>query len=415
VNILVVTQYFWPENFRVNELVSDLAARGHQVTVLTGQPNYPGGRFFEGYGRRGPREEQALGARIVRVPMLARGAGGGARLALNFLSFAASASLAAYTRLKGPHDAIFVFEVSPVTVGIPAVVASRRFDIPILFWVLDLWPETLVATGAVRARAGLWLVGLLVRWIYRNSARVLVASRAFVDNVTRYGARRAQVRYFPNWIEAEFHGGTHADISAWRLPQGFCIVYAGNIGASQGFAEIVTAAEEVAMQCPEVRWIIAGDGRMAGWVRDEVARRGLSERFLFLGQQPQELMPPLFAAADALIVGLKTESAESVFAQTVPGKVQSYLAAGRPILAMLDGEGARVVNEAGAGLACPAGNITALAARVRELVAMDPAARAAMGERGRAYAHAEFDRKTLFDRLASWFAEAVKEHACRKT
>ena len=407
-NILVVTQYFWPENFRVNELVSDFVARGHRVTVLTGQPNYPAGQFFEGYGRHGPRVEHALGAEIIRVPMLARGGGGGLRLALNFLSFAISASVAAYTRLRGTFDAVFVFEVSPVTVGIPAIVASRRFNIPLLFWVLDLWPETLAATGAVRAKPALWLVGLLVRWIYRNCSRVLVASRAFVDNVRHYGATQQKVRYFPNWIEAEFHADEHADISGWKLPQGFRIVYAGNIGASQGFPEIVAAAEQLAVVCPQVHWVIAGDGRMAPWVKEEVVSRKLGDRFLFLGQQPQELMPPLFAAADALIVGLK---AESVFAQTVPGKVQSYLAAGKPILAMLDGEGAKIIDEAGAGLTCGTGDVDALVARVKHLTEMTEAQRAAMGARAQAYANAEFDRKKLFDRLEGWFTEAVAEHA----
>lgn len=407
-NILVVTQYFWPENFRINELVSDFAARGHTVTVLTGQPNYPGGQFFEGYGRRGPSEESALGARIVRVPMLARGDGGGLRLALNFLSFAISASIAAYTRLRGSFDAVFVFEVSPITVGIPAIVASRRFNIPLLFWVLDLWPGTLAATGAVRAKPVLWLVGLLVGWIYRNSNRVLVASRAFVGNVISYGAVERNIRYFPNWIESEFHADEHADISAWALPQGFRIVYAGNIGASQGFPEIVAAAEQLAVVCPHVRWVIAGDGRMAPWVKEEVAKRNLMDRFLFLGQQPQELMPSLFAAADALIVGLK---AESVFAHTVPGKVQSYLTAGKPIVAMLDGEGAKIVEEAGAGLACGTGDVDALVASIKSLIEMTEAQRAEMGARAQAYASAEFERKKLFDRLEGWFAEAVAEHA----
>ena len=413
-NILVVTQYFWPENFRVNELVSDFVARGHRVTVLTGQPNYPGGQFFEGYGRHGPRVEHALGAEIIRVPMLARGDGGGVRLALNFLSFAISASVAAYTRLSGSggsFDAVFVFEVSPITVGIPAIVASRRFDIPLLFWVLDLWPETLAATGAVRAKPVLWLVGLLVRWIYRNCSRVLVASRAFVDNVMHYGATQQKVRYFPNWIESEFHANEHADISNWRLPQGFRIVYAGNIGASQGFPEIVAAAEKLAVVCPQVHWVIAGDGRMAQWVKEDVAKRKLTDRFLFLGQQPQELMPPLFAAADALIVGLVGHQADSVFAQTVPGKVQSYLAAGKPIVAMLDGEGAKIIDEACAGLTCVSGDVDALVASIRKLTEMTEAQRAQMGARAEAYAHAEFDRKMLFDRLEGWFTEAVTEHA----
>ena len=156
--LLVVSQYFSPENFRINDLVAGLMARGHQVTVLTGQPNYPQGRFFAGYGWLGPRHETLFGAEVVRVPLIPRGTGGGLRLMLNYLSFVVTGIWGALFRLRGGFDAIFVFEVSPVTVGIPAIVASRRFRAPVLFWVLDLWPESLEATGAVRHRGVLALV-----------------------------------------------------------------------------------------------------------------------------------------------------------------------------------------------------------------------------------------------------------------
>ncbi|MBU1645426.1 MAG: glycosyltransferase family 4 protein [Gammaproteobacteria bacterium] len=412
-NILVVSQYFWPENFRVNELVAGLVERGHVVTVLTGQPNYPDGRFPPGYGWRGRRREKIFGAEIIRVPLVARGDGIALRLALNYLSFALFASIAACFRIRGAVDVIIVFEPSPITVGIPAVVAAHKFRAPILFWVLDLWPASLAAAGAVRSPAVLRGVGHLVRWIYRQCARVLVPSRAFITDVVSYGTPPQRVRYFPNWIESEYASDNAEHPVDVVLPSGFRVVFAGNIGAAQGFPEIIAAAERVAAQCAEVRWIIVGDGRMAEWAREEVARRGLADRVVFLGQLPSAKMPALFAEADALLVSLKSDP---VFSLTIPGKVQSYLAAGRPVLAMLDGEGARIVAEAGAGLVCAAGDVEGLAAHVCTLVGKTPAERAAMGSRGRDYARAEFAREPLFDRLESWCEEAIAEmqHGARK-
>ncbi|TVT47073.1 MAG: glycosyltransferase family 4 protein [Denitromonas halophila] len=407
--LLVVSQYFAPENFRINDLVAGMVARGHQVTVLTGQPNYPQGRFFSGYGWRGPRREKLCGAEVVRVPLIPRGAGGGLRLMLNYLSFVVTAIWGALFRLRGNFDAVFVFEVSPVTVGIPAIVASRRFRVPVLFWVLDLWPESLEATGAVRHPGVLALVGRGVRWIYQRCARVLVASQAFVPSVVEFGARPADVRYFPNWVEGDYRAEADSELPV--LPEGFLVVFAGNLGAAQDLPAVLRAAAAT-RDLSDVHWVFAGDGRMAGWAREEVSRLRLGDRVHFLGQLPSAKMPALFARAGALLVSLRSEP---IFAKTVPGKVQSYMASGRPMLAMLDGEGARLVKEAGCGLACAGGDAEALAAHVRDLLGMSEAQREAMGRAGRAYADAHFDRDRLFDQLIGWIDEAMKEQACSKT
>lgn len=408
----MVSQYFHPENFRVNELVTGLLARGHKVTVLTGQPNYPDGRFFPGYGWCGPRRELLLGADVVRVPLVARGGGGTVRLALNYLSFAVSASLGVLFRLSGTFDVIFVFEPSPITVGVPAAVARRRFRAPILFWVLDLWPDSLAAAGAIRSPIILRTVGKLVRWVYGHCDRVLVQSRAFVDNVVAHGAPAAGVRYFPNWIESDYTGHAVGGGSGGpaRIEGEFRIVYAGNIGAAQDFPTILDAAQRLAGSATQVRWIVAGDGRMASWVKDEVERRGLDERFTFLGQLPSAAMSAIFADADALLVALRPDP---VFSLTIPGKVQSYLSAGKPVLAMLDGEGARVIMESGGGLASAAGDAAGLVASVVRLLGMTPDQRVAMGQCGRDFARQEFGREALFDRLEAWIRESVAEWSHR--
>ncbi|BBD09566.1 glycosyltransferase family 4 protein [Desulfovibrio ferrophilus] len=413
-NILIVSQYFWPENFRINDLVQGLGERGHNVTVLTGQPNYPSGQFFPGYGWNGPKEEHLSGARILRVPLIPRGKGGNLHLILNYLSFVVTASWGVFFRM-GRHehfDAIFVFQTSPVTVGFPAALAKWRYKAPILFWVLDLWPESLSATGAIRSPLILGLVKRGVRWIYSRCSRVLVQSRAFETNVAALGVPLDKIMYFPNWMEAEYEAACHSKKPGNKnkpdRASEFRIVFAGNIGAAQDFPAILDAAEIVAKESPHVQWIIAGDGRMAPWVKSEVKRRNLSKHFSFLGQLPSSAMPEIFSTADALLVTLRSAP---IFSLTIPGKVQSYLSAGKPLLAMLDGEGARVITESGGGTTCNAGDSNTLAQNIAKLAGLSPEQRHAMGHKGRAYARQEFGRNNLFNRLESWITEVIEE--CR--
>ena len=150
--ILIITQYFWPENFRINDLVQELVKRGHEITVLTGYPNYPAGIIYPDFRQSPGKFSNFAGAKLCRVPLWSRG-NGGWRLVLNYLSFMLSAAILGPLKLRGQDvDVIFVFEPSPVTVGIPAVVLGKLKKAPVLFWVLDLWPETLAAVGAVRSR-----------------------------------------------------------------------------------------------------------------------------------------------------------------------------------------------------------------------------------------------------------------------
>jgi len=397
----VLSQYFRPEHFRVNDLVDWLVARGHRVEVLTGQPNYPAGRFAEGYGWSGPWTEQQGAVRVMRVPLLPRGAGGGLRLALNYLSFALVASLVAPFRCRGRYDAIFVHEPSPMTVGIPAAMLRWTTGAPVLFWILDLWPESVTAAGGVRSRPVLAALHALVRWILARCDRVLVQSQGFVPLLRERGVAAERIRYLPNWAEPPGAPQGGADWPA--LAPGFQVVYAGNIGASQDFGTVLAAAERLRHD-PRIRWTVVGDGREAAWLREEVTRRGLADRFAVLPARPASAMPALFAAADAMLVALR---ADPLFALTVPAKVQAYLAAGRPIVALLDGEGARIVREAGAGAVAACGDPAALARAVLELAALTPAQRAALGEAGARYSARWFDRETLLCELEGWMSEAA--------
>lgn len=405
--ILIVSQYFWPENFRINDLTQELVQRGHRVTVLTGIPNYPAGTVFEEYRKTPKAFENYSGARVVRVPMLARG-NGAVRLFLNYLSFVIGACLYGPWRLRGQQaDVIFVFEPSPVTVGLPAILLGRIKRAPVVFWALDLWPETLAAIGVVRSPMVLGWVGHLVRFIYERCTIVLGQSRGFLPKIAKYCSDAKKIRYFPSWAEEIFNQADSVPAPEVPIQKGvFNVLFAGNIGEAQDLPAVLDAAESLRHNTA-IRWLIVGDGRKSVWLHEEVARRGLQSNVLLLGRFPVERMPSFYAHADALLVSLKKES---VFSLTIPGKVQSYLMAGVPILGMLDGEGARVIKDSNAGLVCAAGNLGGLASAVLELFAMSVDQRKQLGVNGRHYAQKEFGRGLLMDQLEVLFHEAVDLH-----
>lgn len=401
--ILVVSQYFWPEVFRVNELVEQLVHRGHEVTVLTGRPNYPEGRVFDAFAKDPQRFSSYAGAEVIRLPLRPRGQGS-LRLVLNYWSFVFWGCLLGPWRLRGrAFDVIFCFETSPITSALPATLLRRIKRAPMALWVLDLWPDTLSAIGMVRSPWLLNWVGSLVAFIYRRCDLILAQSRGFFGPIERWSRDPGKTRYFPQWADGVFGaGGPPADTTPPPEMQPhrglFTVMFAGNLGEAQDLGTVVQAAARLRHH-DGLRWIILGDGRAAPALLRDIARHNLHQRMVLLGRHPLERMPQFFASADAMLVSLRREP---IFAMTVPGKLQSYLAAGRPILAMLDGEGADVVKRSGAGLCCPAGDAEALAENVERLMAMAPEAREAMGRAGRAYADEAFDRDRLVTQLESW-------------
>ncbi len=403
--LLVVTQYFWPENFRINDLVAELVSRGHEVTVLTGKPNYPDGVVFPEFAKTPGKFSRFGGAKIVRVPMLPRGKGG-LRLMLNYLSFAMSGSLIGPLLLrKQAFDAIFICQLSPVTIALPGIVMRWLRRIPSVHWVLDLWPQSLEAVGAVKSRFILALLDRLVGAIYRQSDVVLAQSHSFVAEIDRYLPKSRRASYFPSWSEPIAVKG--ASVPAPEVPGkkgSFDIVFAGNIGDAQDFPAILDAAE--LLRDHPVRWLVVGDGRKASWVREEIERRQLAGVVLMLGRYPLERMPSFFRHANALLVSLADRPA---FAMTIPGKLQSYLATGIPVLAMLNGEGASVVGASGAGFAVAAGDSAGLAKAVIALSEASPLEREQMGQQGQDYSVREFSRATLISQLEGWLEELSAE------
>jgi glycosyltransferase involved in cell wall biosynthesis len=303
--ILIVTQYFWPENFRINDLAVALQERGHQVTVLTGKPNYPSGVVFPEFQSNPNSYVEYLGIKVIRVPILPR-ATGYFRLALNYLTFLFSASLMGPWRLRTKiFDVVFVFGASPITVLIPALVMGRLRKIPVVPWVLDLWPESIAAVGVTRSPWILWAIKQLVILLYNQSAVILGQSRSIVTSISRRTRNPERVRYLPSWAEDVFQErptGKGDAIPDCR--QRFTIMFAGNIGEAQDVPSILKAIE-ILRDKDQLRWVFVGDGRRAQWLREQIAVRHLSERVLMVARRSIDQMPSLYAQADAMLVSLK--------------------------------------------------------------------------------------------------------------
>lgn len=396
--ILIVSQYFWPENFIISDFVRKLAERGHEVVVATGKPNYPDGRVFPGYRAGGMARERFLDkVDVVRVPIWPRGRGGGVNLSLNYLSFVFSGLLCFPWLLRSrAFDAIVVFAPSPITQVIPAILLKWLKRAHLAVWVQDMWPESLAATGFIRNAGVLKAVGRLVRWIYARSDTLLLQSRAFQAPTARY-ADPEKLVYFPNSVDPDVAPGVPEALPealSGLLAQRFCVVFAGNIGKAQDVETWVQAALLLRDQ-PEILLVMVGSGSMLEWVEGQKVLLKL-DNLILPGRFPPESMPELFRKASALLVTLK---GGGVLAHTVPSKVQAYLAAGRPIVAGLQGEGGKVVKEAGAGLVCEPEHAQALADCIRRLYAFAASDRAAMGQRGRAYFDENFDMNRQVGRL----------------
>ena len=404
VKILLITQYFWPETFKVNDLALGLLARGHSVEVLTGMPNYPGGRYFEGYRPTSPWREDYHGIPVHRVPLVPRGGGRAWRLVLNYASYAvlASARVLGWGR-QARWDAAFVFEISPVTQIFPALALRALQGVPTAVWVQDLWPESVTASGLVRSPALVAPVRSLSRWLYTRSDLLLGSSAAFLPRLEALGVKREMLGYLPNWAEDIFDTPLAAPQPPEPWEGGFPVMFAGNMGRVQGLETVLEAAD-LLRDDPEVRWVLVGDGSLHAWLREESRRRGLEGKVHLVGRRPLSDMPGLFARAGAMLVSLAPDEVVSL---TIPSKLQTYLAAGRPILGSIDGEASRVIAESGAGFTSAAGDAAALAANVRRMARMPAGERDALGARGRTYCRAHFSRDACLSSVETALAGLV--------
>lgn len=397
--VLLVTQYFYPENFKSNDIAFELAKRGYEVTVLTAIPNYPQGQFFKGYGLFKRRTEVVDGVKIIRGFVVPRGKDSKILLALNYLSYLVSSCfIALYLVLRYRYDAVFVHQVSPVTIGVAATLIKKIQKIPMYFWVLDLWPESLTAAIGLKNHYILGFFSKMVRWFYCNSDKILISSKGFERSICDKGDFASKIVYFPNWVDSALTA--NADVETPTVPKGFVAMFTGNIGESQDFGTVLKGAERL-KENTNIHFVIVGNGRAKGWVDEQIAQRNLSATVHCVGSYPLEAMPATFAKADVLFAALKDDP---IFALTVPAKIQAYMSAGKPIITMINGETKELIDSIGCGIAIPAGDDETFAESVLQLANMSLSKRAEIGEKGRKFVDKHFNfatQMTLLEKIVN--------------
>lgn len=408
--ILLLTQWYPPEPQKVvSDVAESLRDRGHEVTVLTGFPNYPTGKIYPDYRLKLFQRETICGIPVIRVPLYPNHSRSGVKRALNFLSFAGSAALLG-SWLVPRVDAIYVIH-PPLTIGVPAGLLSLLRGIPFVYEIQDMWPETLRATGMVHSERVLGLLDWYAKRVYRRAAAIRVISPGFRDNLISKGVPANKIHVISNWVDTEFYRPQAPDASL-AIETGmvgrFNVMFAGMIGLAQGLDTILDAALLLA-DCPEVQFVLVGDGADAERLRERVRAAGI-QNVRFLGRYPAKEMSRLYSLADLLLIHLRDDP---LFRITIPHKVFAYMANAKPILAAAQGDVATVVESAKAGLSCRPSDPQAMSDAVRHFLAMSEAERAILGENGRVAACESYARGPLTARIAAMLEDVVARR-CRR-
>ena len=390
--LLIVSQYFWPEEFRINDLALDLVKRGHDVSVITGNPNYPKGKFIKGYGFKYSNETYQ-GIKIHRVPIFARG-NSSFMLILNYVSFIFFGSIFAYFH-KEKYDKVFAVNYSPITAVIPAIVFSKKNKIKLSIWVQDLWPESIVAASNIQSKYVQKWLSTLVQYIYKKSDIIFIANYGFKKSVIEKGVSSNKIKFMPNWAEDIFESSKELKVKRkeFNVPEGFVVMFAGNLGEAQNFEAIIKSAE-LTKDNHSIQWVFVGDGRKSNWIKKRIKDKKLTKTVTLLGRFPTESMPAFFKLADIMLVSLKDEY---IFSLTVPGKIQSYMASSKPILTMLNGDGSSIINESKSGFVANAGDYKRLSENVQKCFSLSSIKLDELGQNAFNYYKINYSKDKIID------------------
>ena len=406
--ILIITQYFWPENFRINEVSEELVKLGNKVYILTGYPNYPKGEIYTEFKKEQKKFSKYKGTEIIRVPIFSRKKNN-INLALNYISFLLSSILIGYFKLKDKDfDIIFTCQLSPVTIGITSAFFSKIRNIPHVFWVQDLWPDTLVALNILNKNWQINLFKFLVNWIYSRCDVILAQSKHILKEIKKYSSVKDNIHYFPTWGESNLFLKISAPATEIKPKDIFTIIFAGNIGEAQDFPNLIKAVENLILNKVEnFRLIIIGDGSKKEWVISEVKKLKIEQYFEFYNSYPLERMPSFFRHADVLLVSLLNKK---VFNMTIPGKIPFYLSSGIPIIGMICGAGAEVIDKSKGGFVCDSGDYLSLSKIIRKTILLNKKDLKKIGEKGKVYAKKEFSKTKLINKLNKIFIKTTKHN-----
>ena len=393
--ILFVCQYFYPEVFRGNDIAFHWAEDGHEVHVVTGIPNYPDGVFHQGYGWFKKRHEVVNGVKVTHLPIIPRG-NNKIMLMLNYFSYLIVGWVyMLFHALFHKYDRVFVQQLSPVMMSAPGVLYKRIRKTPLYTWVLDLWPESLTAAGGINNKYVLAFFKHYVKSEYKHSDKILISSRSFEKSILEYGDYKDKIVYYPQWSDASPNDNVNKNDTLPELPEGFKLMFAGAVGEAHGF-ECTMEAARLTKEQKEIKWVIVGDGRKLEWVREYVKEHGMEETVYTLGRFPAEAMPWFFGQADVMLVTL---SDDPLFKLYAPAKISSYMAAGKPIVAVLNGEGAEMIRDAGCGWTLAAGDAEGFAKLAIDLSRKDASELAAKGGNAAKYYDEHFVKEKCLKKL----------------
>ena len=401
--ILVVTQHFWPENFRINDIVEGFLQDGLEVDVLCGLPNYPKGAWFDGYGPHGPWEEHYRTAQVFRAKEWPRKGNTSVNIFLNYVSWPLYAA-AALHRLPGGYDAVFCFNTSPVLMCWPAIRYAKKHHIPFTNYVLDLWPENLYSVLPVKN-------GLLRRiaqgvsdHLYKKADRLIAMSEPLQQRLCqRTGKPVSAVAAIPQYCEDFYAVPQHDPALEKRFAGRFNLVFTGTFTPAQSLDMVIRAVLDArASGAENLHLLLVGDGMSRESLQALAHELNAGDAVTFYGSVPAREIPKFTALADALLISL---SDSPDLGLTVPGKLASYMAAGKPVLASMNGAGAQEVQQSGGGLVSPACDQQALAENMVQIVTMAADQRAALGAKAKAYYLAPYRRAELLRRLETFILQ----------
>jgi glycosyltransferase involved in cell wall biosynthesis len=397
VRILIVTQYFWPENFRINDVVKYLKSSGHHITVLTGYPNYPGGKIYDKFKKNKKVYYTFLkNVKIIRVPIIPRG-GTKFQLFFNYLSFVFSASFFLISNFyKINFDAVLCYGTSPITSSLPGIIIGKLKKKPIFLWVLDLWPDTLVDLKILKPGFFLMLIKLIVQYIYNNCTLIFCQSKSFVNTINKNINYKVKTLYLPSWYEEIFIKKKY--LKKYRLfsrKKSFNILFAGNIGEAQDFNTIVSCAVRLS-KYPDIKWTVIGEGRKYADFIGSLKKNDILNKFSLLGQKPLNEMPAHYKKASVLLITLKDAN---TFSKTIPGRLQTCLISKKPIVAAARGETKRIIEESSSGLVANSGDYINLSRNILKFYKMTEKRRNQYGKNGYNYAKKFFNREIILSDL----------------
>jgi len=404
-NILIITQHFWPEDFRINELSLGFLERGHSVTVLTGVPNYPEGKIFPEYKKNKKKYSKLNTINIKRIPVTPRGTNK-ISLAINYLTFVLSGILfSPFIFRKDRFDLIFVFEPSPITVCLPGIFIKFIKKAKLCLWVLDLWPQSLYAVGYIKRDSFIIsIVKKLVRFIYSKCDIILGTSKSFVKEIRKDAPRDMVIKFFPNSYEQFYDRKVCQPATELKSNSSdFNIIFAGNFGDAQDMPTILKGMNILKKE-RHIKLFLIGDGKKTKWIKNYIERNNLENNVILLGRYPADRMPEFFYHADCLLVSLKPHE---VFDKTIPGKLQSYLISKKPILGLISGEAAEIISKIQCGIVSRPGDGKSFAESVIQLSRLDQKELERFKENGYNYAKNNFNQELLFNNLDGWLQEIV--------